>query len=260
MAKALRERVNLVGIATIVLIALLWEGAIKTKVIELNYLSAPSEIVTALYNLAVDGELWQNVGHTLSSALIGWVLAGVVGIVFGIVLGTVWPVWRYSMASVDAVRSLPIVAFVPVAVLLLGFSRNMEVLVAFSGAVWPILINTQAGVRSLPQRMLEVGSVLDLRRSEVMLKLRLPASVPSIVVGLRLGLSISLILTLVAEMIGNPAGIGFAIVQKAATLKPEQMFAYVIVTGLLGVILNTVLMTVCNRVFRDHMAAAGENA
>ena len=153
---------------------------------------------------------------------------------------------------------MPIVAFVPVAVLLLGFTTKMEIVVAFYAALWPILLNTYGGIRSVDRSLIEVGNVMGLSYLASLWKLRLPAATPYIVVGLRLGLAVSFVLTLVAEMIGNPAGLGFALVQKGEALKSAQMFAYVVVIGLVGVVLNGVLMTLARGVFRGQMVASGD--
>jgi NitT/TauT family transport system permease protein len=226
--------------------------------LDFKYLPRPSQIAVGLRDITVTGELQVNLLHTLTASLTGWALAAVAGVTAGVVLGLVRPVWQYSMASIESLRALPIVAFVPVAVLLLGFTLTMEIVVAFYAALWPILLNTQAGVRSVDRRLLEVGDIMGFGRIERLWKLLLPASTSNIVVGLRLGLSISLVLTLVAEMVGNPAGLGYALIQKGQTLNPDQMFAYVIVIGVCGIILNAILLLLARFTFRGQMLAAGD--
>ena len=252
------KRVNILGILTIVALVFLWELLIRSGIISLEYLPAPSQVVGGFIELTQSGELQRNLIHTVVAALLGWVCAGIVGVLLGSLLGLVRPVWLYTMASVESLRALPIVAFVPVAVLLLGFTSTMEIVVAFYAALWPIVINTYGGIRSVDRRLLEVGYVLDLRRREVMWKLRLPSAIPFVMVGLRLGLSVSFILTLVAEMVGNPAGLGYALVQAGQALQPAQMFAYLDVIGLIGVVLNGVLVTSARLVFQGQMEAAGD--
>ena len=252
------RRINPLGLATGAALLLLWQLVVAVHIVDFEYLPKPSAIAVGLKEITVTGELEDNLVHTLSASMTGWALAAIAGVVIGVLLGLLRPVWQYSMASLEALRALPIVAFVPVAVLLLGFTSTMEIVVAFYAALWPIMLNTQAGIRSLDRRLLEVGDVLGFGRAERLWKLMLPASTPYIVVGLRLGLSISLVLTLVAEMVGNPAGLGFALIQKGQTLNPEQMFAYVIVIGLCGIVLNAALMTLSRVLLRGQMLAAGD--
>lgn len=260
MGETLLRRVNVLGIATVVGVMALWELAIRSGVLDFSYLPPPSGVAIGLTELIANGELFGNLRHTLTAALTGWAVAALVGIVVGTVLGLVKPVWNLSMASLEALRALPIVAFVPVAVLLLGFTLRMEMTVAFYAALWPILLHTIAGMRALDNRRTEVGRVMRLSRWAQLWKLRLPAATPLIIVGLRLGLSVALVLTLVAEMVGNPAGMGFALIQAGQALQPGQMFAYVVVIGASGIVLNATLVSVARVVLRGQMAAAGDVA
>lgn len=260
MRELIRRRVNLLGAATFLGALLLWEVAIHTGVLSFSYLPPPTDIVQGLRELIASGELQENLLHTLTAALTGWLLAALAGVAIGALLGLFRPLWQYSMASIEALRALPIVAFVPIAVLLFGFTMQMEIVVAFYAGLWPILLNTYAGMRSLDGRLTEVGHVLGLSPTATFWKLRLPAATPFIMVGLRLGLAISLILTLVAEMVGNPAGLGFALIQKGQSLQPEQMFAYVVVIGICGIVLNGTLVALARGLFRGQMAAAGDTA
>lgn len=252
------RRLNLPGAAVFALGLALWELLVRTGLLTFTYLPPPSEVTVGLAELLDSGELVTALGHTLLAAITGWMLAGLVGVAAGSALGLVRPVWTYSMASVEALRALPIVAFVPVAVLMFGFSMQTEITVAFYAALWPILLNTAAGMRT-EARLVETGRVLRLSRAAVLWKIRLPAATATIVVGLRLGLSTSLVLTLVAEMVGNPAGLGFLLVAKGQALQPGQMFAAVFVIGVTGIVLNTVLMGLAKLVFRGPLAAAGES-
>jgi NitT/TauT family transport system permease protein len=253
-------RVNVSGVATFIGFILLWEVVTRVGLVTFDYLPMPSEVAGGAYEIVSNGELWTNLEHTLTAAVLGWLIAAAVGLTLGLLIGLFRPVWAFSMASLDALRALPIVAFVPVAVLLLGFTMEMEILVAFYAALWPITLNTIAGVQSLDARKREVGKVLRLSAWGQLWKLRLPAATPFIVVGLRLGLSISLVLTLVAEMVGNPAGLGFALIRAGQSLQPEQMFAYIVAIGLCGIVLNAILQTGARLLFRGQMAAAGEAA
>ena len=253
-------RVNLLGAATGIGLLVVWELVIRAGLLDLEYLPLPSEVAAGAWEIVENGKLLENLAHTLAAAVLGWLIAVAVGVPLGTLIGLVRPVWTYVMASVDSLRALPIVAFVPVAVLLFGFSMRTEILVAFYAALWPITLNTIAGMQSLDARKREVGRVLRLGTFAELWKLRLPAATPSIVVGLRLGIAISLVLTLVAEMVGNPAGLGFALIQTAQALRPELMFAYIIAIGLTGIVLNTLLQAGARLAFRGQMAAAGDTA
>jgi ABC-type nitrate/sulfonate/bicarbonate transport system permease component len=118
----------------------------------------------------------------------------------------------------------------------------MELLVICYVAVWPVLVNTMAGVAGVPQRLHDVARAVRLSRLEAVTKVFIPAAAPSVLVGCRLSLTLSLILAVAAEMIGNPAGLGYAVVREAQSLHPDIMFAYVFILGLIGIVLNTLLV------------------
>lgn len=251
------SRVNVSGVAVFVLGLALWEVLVRTGLLTFTYLPAPTEVAVGLAEVVENGELPSALAHTVTAALAGWALAGLAGVAAGSLLGLVRWVWMYSMASLEALRALPIVAFVPVAVLLFGFSVQTEIIVAFYAALWPILLNTIAGMRT-KDRLIETGRVLRLSRAAVLWKIRLPAATANIVVGLRLGLSTSLVLTLVAEMVGNPAGLGFLLVSKGQALQPGHMFAGVVVIGVTGIVLNAIVLGLARLVFRGQLTSAGE--
>jgi sulfonate transport system permease protein len=125
--------------------------------------------------------------------------------------------------------------------LLFGFSLQMELMVIILPALWPVLINTMGAVMGVHARLFEVGRTFRLSRSEILRKIMLPAALPGVLVGARLSMTLALVLAIVAEMVGNPAGLGYAVVREQQAMRPELVFAYVVVIGALGVVLNAML-------------------
>jgi len=242
-------RVNLPGLATMGAFVAAWEGLVGTGAVDFEFLPAPSGIADALWSLVWSGEIFPELFHTLRSAVVGWMIASVLGIALGAWLGLSDTAWRYSMASIEVLRAIPPISLVPVALLVFGFSLKMELtLIVYVGA-WTVLVNTVDGVRSVRPELLDVTRMLRMSRLTTIQKVSLPAAMPSIVVGLRLALSLALVLAVVAEMIGNPSGLGNALVRAQQALQPEQMFAYVVTIGILGVALNAALRLASARAF-----------
>lgn len=235
------KRVNYLGLLTMLVLVGAWEGLVGAGVLQYDFLPAPSAIVGGAGTLLSSGELVGNLRHTLRVTLIGWLLASSLGIGLGLVLGLSETAWRYSMASIEVMRAIPPVSLVPVAVLVFGFSIRMELTIIFFVSAWPVLVNTIDGVRGVRPELVDLAVMLRMSRLTRIARILLPAAMPSIVVGLRLAMSLSLVLAVVAEMIGNPAGLGDALVKAQQALQPEQMFAYVLAIGLLGVGLNSAL-------------------
>jgi ABC-type nitrate/sulfonate/bicarbonate transport system permease component len=232
------RRVNLLGLGTLAGFLGLWEALVRSRLLNFQYLPAPSATAAAAWDLVLSGQLTAAAGHTLEVTLIGWVAASAAGVVLGLTLGLSRTAWRYSMASIEVMRAIPPVALVPIAFLVFGFSIRMELVIIMFVSSWPVLVNTIDGVRGVPAALRDVARVLRLSNGATIRKITVPAALPTIVVGLRLALSLSLVLAVVAEMIGNPAGLGNALVRAQQALQPAQMFAYVLSIGLLGVALN----------------------
>lgn len=252
------NRINMLGLATMVAFVGLWELFVRSATVDFEFLPAPSGIAEALGSLIASGDLFAPVVHTLRSALVGWVIAALFGITLGVWLGLSDTAWRYSMASIEILRAIPPITLVPVSLLTFGFSLRMELVVIVYACAWTVLVNTIHGVRTLRPELLDVGRMLRMSKFTAIRKLILPSATPSIIVGLRLAMSLSLVLAVVAEMIGNPSGLGNALVRAQQALQPEQMFAYVVTIGVLGVVLNTGLRYVSARAFPALAAGRGD--
>jgi sulfonate transport system permease protein len=225
----------------------LWEVVVRTRLLDYQFLPAPSAVAVAAGHLVSSGAMAGDVLHTTRVTLVGWLLASALGIGLGLVLGLSDRAWRWSMASIEILRAVPPVTLVPVALLVFGFSRKMELTIVVFVSTWPVLVNTNDGVRSLAPELADVARMLRLSTGDRIRRIVLPAATGSIVVGLQLSLSLSLVLAVVAEMIGNPAGLGNALVRAQQALQPAQMFAYVFAIGLLGVGLNAIFTYLSTR-------------
>ena len=237
------------GLLTMAALVGVWEVLVSSGAVDFDFLPAPSGIAEAFGTLVSSGELFAAVNHTLRATIVGWLIASVLGVALGVWLSLSDRAWRYSMASIEVMRAIPPISLVPVALLVFGFSLRMELtLIVYVGA-WTVLVNTIDGVRSVRPELLDVARILRMSKLATIRKLMLPAATASIIVGLRLALSLALVLAVVAEMIGNPRGLGNALVSAQQALQPEQMFAYVVAIGMLGVTLNGALRYVSARAF-----------
>src|SRR4051794_39411897 len=221
MSRATRSlrRINGLGLLTMVGLIGLWEVLVRSRTLEYQFLPAPSAVATGVRTLLSSGKLLPNLMHTLEVTLLGWVAASVLGISLGLLLGLSQTAWRWSMASIEVMRAIPPVTLVPVALLVFGFSARMELMIILFVSAWPVMVNTIDGVRGLRPELVDVGRMLRLSTPARVRKVTLPAAMPSIVVGLRLALSLSLVLAVVAEMIGNPSGLGNALVRASQALQ-----------------------------------------
>jgi sulfonate transport system permease protein len=234
---------------------LAWELAIQARAVHYQYLPAPSAIIRGACEVAMSGELAEATLETLESVMLGWTIAVTAGVSSGLLLGASPGLRRWSLASIEMLRPMPAIAFVPVALQLCGFSIETELAVIILPSLWPVLVNTMGGVTGVHARLADVGSTLRLSRLAIVCKVMLPAALPAILVGVRLSLTLALVLAVLAEMVGNPAGLGYAVVAQQQALRPDLMFAYVVVIGLLGLALNALLAGVIAVAFPAAAAA-----
>jgi sulfonate transport system permease protein len=242
------RRINVVGLVTAALLLSAWQAVIGSGPVSVEYLAAPAGIARAIWSLAAQGQLSNEIAHTLGVALLAWAIAAILGLTLGVLLGCSAFAWRYSMASIELLRSMPSVAFVPVSLLLFGFSVKMELALAVYIAQWLILVNTVDGIRGVNPQLLEIARMLRMSWLERTRKIVLPGAMPVILVGLRLGLTVSLVMAIVSEMICNPAGLGYQLVFEQRALQMDRMFAYLAVIGTLGVVLNAALLLVARAI------------
>ena len=178
----------------------------------------------------------------------GYLLAVVVGVSLGVALGLVHWLREATNPVLQFLRALPAVALLPLAIQLLGIDWSMKVGIIFFGALWPILLNSTDGVRSIDATTWDVVRSYRLARRERLIRVVLPAASPQIFVGLRASLSVAVILLLASELYGSSSGIGHFVLQAQRQFALADMWAGMVLLGLLGYLLNVVLHLVERRV------------
>lgn len=241
MADAGRRRAWLRGSVLPVLLLVLWEAGSRGGVLPMDTLSRPSDIVRAAWEGFGDGTILTATWQTVQAALTGFAIAAIAGILFGVILGLSPRLERIVGPTVDALRPVPAVALIPLALLLYGFGLQMEAAVIVFACFWPILLVTIAAVRGIEPRLLELARVLQMSFSERMRKIILPAALGRITIGLRVAISISLVVAVTVEIVINPRGLGYGMIIAQQTLRSEVMYAQLIWLGLLGWALNALL-------------------
>ncbi|MEU6347768.1 ABC transporter permease subunit [Streptomyces sp. NPDC047072] len=232
-----------------------WELATRAR--GSVYFPPPGRIARHMYDLWFDGP----VRHLfLSSAAVddilpslgrmtaGFVLAAFGGVVLGVAVGR--SRWAYALCDpvLQFARAVPPPALVPVFVVVFSFGTPMQIASITFSAVWPVLVNTAAGVRSTDPLRLDVAAVLRLNTAERLWFLVLPSALPRVFAGLRLSLSLSLILMVFSELLpGTANGIGFTLTEAQTRSDLLTVWAALVLLGILGYLLNTGLLAVEKR-------------
>ncbi|MFI6345929.1 ABC transporter permease [Streptomyces sp. NPDC050560] len=236
------------GVGAIVAVLGILQGLASLGVSRLKYLPEPTEVFAAGGGLVGTGEFWNAVGHTAWVSLLGWLIGSAVAVVVGTAVGLSRHAQIWSMSTLDIFRAIPVVAVLPVMVLVLGLTTRMEMYLVVYACLWPVLLNTVAGVSGVNRALHDVGRTLHLGRPATLFKIVLPGSTAQIAVGVNLSLGISLVVSVIAEIIATPAGVGHEVTMAQSALDPPRMFAYIAVSGLLGILFSYGLHLLYGRV------------
>lgn len=239
------SRLNVVWLLASLLVAACfvagWQWIANSGLVSKVFLPGPDRAYAVLVRDYHNGKLFAEVGETVLRMMYGWLLASFIGIALGAFIG-VSPFARTWIApALELVRPLPASAIAPVAILFFGMTDQMILVLIAFGSLWPMLLTTLHGFSNVHPRLDEVARVLRLNKLERIYKIALPAALPDILGGLRLGLTIALILAVVGEMITAQGGLGSRILMAARSFRSPDIFAGVIMLGLIGLLSNVVL-------------------
>jgi sulfonate transport system permease protein len=237
----------LTGGVGVVLLLAVWQGAFTFGLLHLQSLPAPIGVARSLGGLLESGEIFPPLLHTLWVVTAGSVLALAIGTAAGAVMGLSPLAYMWGMASFDFLRTLPVVALLPIAVLLWGPSTKSELIITTYAAAWVMTINTAGAFTEVHPRLGDVCQTFQLSRLESVRKVWLPAIAPAMLVGARLSVVVAAISATIAETLVNPQGLGWEIVRSQQALQPGKLWSYAVVAGLFGYLLNVVLVVTARR-------------
>jgi ABC-type nitrate/sulfonate/bicarbonate transport system permease component len=199
--------------------------------------ATPSAIVSAAGQVIGSGELWKYLQVSLKVFLIGTVLGTALGIVGGIAMARARLLDLALEPLVIALYSTPMVALIPLLVLWLGFGDSAKAAVIFLFTVFPVLLNTYQGVKSVDPKLLEVARAYRSSERALWLDVILPSSLPFMVAGVRLAIGRGLVGMVVADLYTAVSGIGYLIVRYAQNIQIDRLFVPIVVLSLMGVTL-----------------------
>jgi NitT/TauT family transport system permease protein len=221
-------------------------------------LAPPSAVLAALAAALADLSIPIATRDTLLAAFAGLAIGSVIGLALGIAFGVSSVLDRLMEVTIEAIRPIPSIALLPIALIALGFGYRMEIVIVAFACVWPMLILSRTAVRGVEPRLMEVSRALRLTPVQRIIKIIIPAALPRIFVAFRLSAGIALIVAVTVEIAINPLGLGAGIMQAQQALRADLMLAYLVWIGIVGYGLNLALVVVQRRVFgRAAIAGAG---
>lgn len=232
------------GFALIIVILVLWEAASSAKLVDPVSLPRVSLILDSWFRSIAGGDLPQQLLPSLVRILCGFGLAVIVAIPLGLLMGTLPFVYRLLEPITEIIRPIPSSAYIPVAILFLGIGNEMKIFVIFLACIFPVLLNTYGGVRSVDPVLIDTGRTFGVSRAKALWQIVLPAALPSILTGMRISIGIALIVAVVAEMISGNSGIGYYILDMQRVFRVPEMFAGIFTLGLLGYLINFIFLRI----------------
>ena len=235
MSERVRHASGLTSLLSIVGGLALWEAASRLLVDNSLFLAAPSQIVVAIWKLAMSGLLWKHVQVSAIEFFLGYVIASILGIAMGLAMAESERAKRIFQPWISGLYATPTIALGPLFLLWFGIGIWSKVLVVITLVIFSVVINTEAGLRNTSERLIEMLRSFGATRQQIFWKLSLPSAAPFILAGLKLGIGRGLIGVVVAELFGSRAGLGQLISQSADSFNMPNLFAAVVVLASAGI-------------------------
>ncbi len=202
------------------------------------FMSYPTAIAAAAVTMTADGELIQALLESMETLLLAFAISALLGTALGLAIGRYRAVEAMTDWLVNALYATPLVAIIPLVILWLGLGFSAKLFIVIILAIFPILINTAAGVRNVSGQLIDVGTAFAATEREIFTKIILPASLPYMMTGLRLGIGRAIIGMVVAEFFTAITGLGALIVKYGNQYDTASMFVPILALMGLGILLT----------------------
>jgi len=223
----------------IALIALWWVVVVQTESV---IFPTPGQVVTGTMELVEDGTLWEHIGASLFRVGCGFGLAALVAIPLGLWMGRVDGAYITLNPIFQILRPISPIAWIPLAILWFGVGNLSPVFLIFIASVFPMIVQTAAGVHTIERRYLRAAENFGVSRYVLFKQVIIPAVLPEIIVGMRIALGVAWLVVVAAEMIALRSGLGYLIMDsRNAGNRYDLVIAGMVIIGVIGLILDAVM-------------------
>ena len=233
-------------ICILILWYLLTEGL---GIINPYILPGPITVCQSAWELIMNGKLLSNTLDTLYKVFGGLILASIVAIPLGILMGWYKTLEEIATFVISVLRPIPPVAWIPFSILWFGIGTFPAIFIIFMGCVFPILVYTIDGVKRTDKVLIESAQTLGASDWNVLKRVILPSALPYIVSGLKVGIGIALMCTISAEMVGSSSGLGYMILTATSLFDPGTTVVGMLDIGIIGIIFDYVFTKTQERIF-----------
>jgi sulfonate transport system permease protein len=222
------------GLLLPVALALAWELVVSLGYSTGRLVPPPSRVFATIVELARSGELSKHIAATLTRVGLGFGL----GVIAGTMLGAISGYWalarRLLDPTVQALRAIPSIAWVPLFILWLGIFETSKVALIAVGVFFPVYLGVMGAILSVDRKIVEVGRIFRLSGFAMIRRILLPAVLPAYVVSLRVGLGLGWMFVVAAEFMGASEGLGYLLIDGQQLGKPAQILAAIVIFAILG--------------------------
>lgn len=257
--RALRLRGPLLGLVLPLLLAVGWQVAVDAGWTDGRLLPPPSRILDTLWALTAGGELATHVGATLGRVGLGFGIGAAAGILLGAAAGYARLFRDLVDPSLQALRSIPSLAWVPLFILWLGIFEPSKIALIAVGVVFPVYLGVSGSILSVDRKIVEVGRVFRLKGLALVWRVLLPAILPAVVLALRGGLGLGWMFVVAAEIMGASEGLGYLLVDGQQLGKPDQILGAIVIFAILGKLTDAILVVLTRPWLRWQDAHGGRN-
>jgi ABC-type nitrate/sulfonate/bicarbonate transport system permease component len=252
-----RREHALIGTASMLVFLAFWELAVTLNWVNPLFTSSPSRIVRTGYEMFADGRIWYDIQVSGYEFIVGYGAAIVIGVPLGILMGWYGRVNAVLDPFVSALYATPRIALLPLVMIWFGIGLMSKIAIVFLGAIFPILVNTITGVRTVNADFVKVARSFGSNDWQMFLTVALPSSVPLLLTGLRLGLGHALVGIVVGEMYGATHGLGFLIATAGARFQTDKVMVGIILIASAGIAMTELLRLIERRFERWRPSVGG---
>ncbi|MCE2990656.1 MAG: ABC transporter permease [Burkholderiales bacterium] len=226
---------------------LVWEAVVRAGWVAPHLLPAPTTLLQTLQQIAADGSLWRHLGVSSSRVAIGFGIGATLGLAVGALVALSQRAERLLDPSLQGLRAVPSLAWVPLLLLWLGIDNAPKLALIAIGSFFPMYLATVSSLKNVDRKLVEVGQQLGLSRGALLRRIYLPSALPALLTGLRASLGLAWMFLVAAELIGASAGLGYLLTDGRETGRADLVMVSIIALALIGKATDALLVAIERR-------------